>query len=124
MFFVFLSVGALALFSFLAIVIWAACRVKERTHFYRAEMVKKIAESESGAAAALEYLREQDRVTYRRELQSISVGGLITALVGIAVLIFLHSFLAGSSLYLSGLFPLLVGMVLFVAPFFTGLREH
>ena len=59
-FFLFLSVGALALFSFLGVLVWSESRVKEREMFYTSEMVKKIAEAQgAGSTAALEFKREQ-----------------------------------------------------------------
>jgi len=117
MFFIFLSVGALALFSFLAVLIWSMSRQKEREGFYRAETVKKIAESGgAGSEAALEYLREQEKASIREERAKCIVAGWITTAVGVALMIFLHSLVKGSPVYLSGLFPLLIGLVLIAAP--------
>ena len=117
MFFIFLSVGALALFSFLSVIIWSISRQKEREGFYRAETVKKIAESGGvGGAAALEYLREREKASIREERARCIVAGWITTAVGVALMIFLHSLVTRSPVYLSGLFPLLIGITLIAAP--------
>ena len=111
--FVFLSVGAIALFSFVAVASWADARRKEREAYYKYDALKKLAESPApSAAAALEYLREQNRNTARRRREGMKLGGLITTAVGIALLIFLWK-LIGPPVCLAALIPLLVGLVLF-----------
>jgi hypothetical protein len=124
MFFVFLAVGALALFSFLAVIVWSKFRWKEREAFYRSEMVKKIAETGgAGSTAALEFLREQEKSAKLRDRVVLSVAGLITMSVGIALMIFLNRLVTHSPVYLSGLFPLIIGIILFAAPRFVGRKE-
>ena len=52
--FIFLSIGAIALFSSTAISSWADARRKERVAYYENETIKKIAElPASGGEAAL-----------------------------------------------------------------------
>jgi Flp pilus assembly protein TadB len=110
--FVFLSIGAVALFSFVAVASWSDARRKEREAYYKNDALKKIAESPApSAAAALEYMREQNRNAARRRREGIKLGGLITTAVGIALLVFLGK-LIGPPVYLAGLIPLLVGLVL------------
>ena len=60
----FLSVGAVALFGiFIPSVAWMDSRRKEREAFYKAETFRRVAEaSGEGAKAALEMLREEDRL--------------------------------------------------------------
>jgi hypothetical protein len=116
--FMFLSVGAVALFSFIAVAAWSDARRKEREAYYKSETLKKIAESGTGGSAALEFLREQDRMSDRRRREGLRLGGLITGVVGIAVMIVLwalaHDPTTGvpSGTYLAGLIPLLIGTAL------------
>ncbi|HWZ12932.1 MAG TPA: hypothetical protein VNX22_07335 [Acidobacteriaceae bacterium] len=111
--FIFLSIGAISLFSFIAVASWADARRKEREAYYKNDALKKIAESPApSAAAALEYMREQNRNTALRRREGIKLGGLITTAVGLALLIFLWK-LIGPPVYLAALIPLLVGLVLF-----------
>ena len=80
--FIFLSVATVALFSFVAVVVWSQERRKEREAYYTSETVKKIAEAQgAGGSAALEYLRETDRSAVRRRLESMKIGALISAAV-------------------------------------------
>ena len=111
--FIFLSIGAISLFSFIAVASWADARRKEREAYYKNDALKKIAESPApSAAAALEYMREQNRNTALRRREGIKLGGLITTAVGLALLIFLWK-LIGPPVDLAALIPLLVGLVLF-----------
>lgn len=72
--FIFLSVGAVALFSFIAVAAWSDARSKEREAYYKSETLKKIAESGTGGTAALEFLREQEKIGERRRLQGLRLG--------------------------------------------------
>ena len=84
-------VGSIALFSFLAVAAWSDARRKEREAYYRNETLKKIAESSGeGAKSAMELLREQEKNAVKRRLEGMKLGGLITAAVGIGVMVLLH----------------------------------
>jgi Flp pilus assembly protein TadB len=112
--FLFLSVGAVSVFSFVAVASWAGARSEERKAYYKSETIKKIAESSAGGAtAALDFMREQERNKARQLRESLKLGGLITIAVGIALLIFLRALL-GPPLYLCGVIPLLIGVALLV----------
>lgn len=115
--FLFLSIGALALFSFLAVASWSGTRLAERKYYYKSETLKKIAESQApGANAALEYLREEERIAARRQREGQKLGGMIAAAVGIALMVFLGAVgdRHDKGAALIGLIPLLIGVVLFV----------
>jgi hypothetical protein len=111
----FLSIGAIALFSFLAVAGWSAARMREREAFYRSETLKKIAESQApGAAAALEYLREEEeKKNAPANPERLKLGGLVAMAVGVALMVLLRALEQDDPVYLAGLIPLLVGIVLF-----------
>ena len=124
--FLFLGVGAAALFSFISVAVWAGTRYAEREKYYHNELIKKAMDSPT--TAALEYLRERDREAARQQAMKtrsgLRLGGLCAAAVGIGLMVFLHEIAvheAGGqrNVYLLGLIPLLVGTVLFVYSFFS-----
>jgi len=122
--FVFVSVAAIALFSFLAVSSWADARRKEREAFYKADMVKKIAESpETGGASALELFREQQRYAELRKREGLRIGGLINVATGIALMIFLRALMPGTPIYLCGLIPLFIGVALLASSFLVVAKE-
>jgi hypothetical protein len=114
-------VGSIALFSFLAVASWS----KEREAYYRSETLKKIAESSGeGAKSALELLREQEKNAAKRRLEGMKLGGLITAAVGIGVMVLLRGIANDDGpVYLVGLIPLLIGAALLVYPFILAPKE-
>jgi Domain of unknown function (DUF6249) len=98
--------------SLVAVIVWLAFRAKEREEYYRSETLKKIAEAGT-SAAALEYLRETDRIHLRRTRGGLRLGGLVAMSVGIALMVFLRALIPGSGVHMVGLVPLLVGVSLF-----------
>lgn len=116
MVFVFLAVGAVALFSMISIASWSGARQKEREAYYRNDMLKKLAEAQGpGANSALELLREEARITTARAKWGLQIGGLVTAAVGLGVMIFLAALLGANGVWLCGLIPLFVGVALFAS---------
>ena len=118
--FSFLSVGAVALFGFLAVAAWSGTRQQERESYYRNDMLKKIAESDTqSAAATLAYLQEKERSKeLKREAkkrEGFQLGGLINIAVGIGLMAFLGSVNDGKrAVGLVGLIPLLLGVALLI----------
>ena len=110
MVFVFLAVGAIALYSYLSINSYVNGRRKEREAYYKNETVRRLTESAgAGADAAIALLREEDRLQTRRRLEGTKLGGLITTAVGIG-----FSFLHRSSI--CSYFPVPVWPVTFAPP--------
>jgi hypothetical protein len=117
--FIFLAVGAASLFSFLAVAAWAGSRQQERESYYKNDMLKKLAESQTpGAVATLEYLNEEQRAKRGREeekkREGFILGGLINTAVGLALMAFLGAITHARPVYLVGLIPLSVGIALLV----------
>ena len=115
--FVFLAIGAISLFSFLAVASWAGSRQAERSEYYQADMMKKIAEVGGDRNPALEYLREQERIASVKRLGGLKLGGLINVGVGLGLMIFLKALIAGAPIYLTGTIPLFVGFALLAYAF-------
>jgi hypothetical protein len=110
-------VGSIAVFSFLGVASWSEARRKEREAYYRSETLKKIAESSGeGAKSALELMREQEKNFAKRRLEGLKIGGLVTAAIGIGVMVFLHGVEHEEPVYLAGVIPLLIGVALLIYP--------
>jgi hypothetical protein len=103
-------VGAIGMFSFAAVWLWAINRRRERESLYHAETVRKISETH-GQQAVLDYMREVERIRMRRVQSAYTVGGIIAACGGAGLTVFLW---AGrypyDQTYFVGLIPLFVGL--------------
>ena len=118
--FFFLAIGAIALFTFLSVATYSGTRQAEREAYYKAEMMKRIAEIGGGSNPALDYLREQERIATFKRTVGLKIGGLVNIAVGIALMIFLRALVQAVPVYLTGMFPLLVGVALLVYVFWLG----
>jgi hypothetical protein len=107
-----ISVGAVSVFSFIAVAVWTDNRRKEREAFYKSEVVKKMLESQAPGGSAVEFLREDEKIAARRLREGVKLGGLITTAVGIGLMIFLKAVDPGHQTFLVGAIPLLVGVAL------------
>jgi len=117
-------VGSIALFSFLAVATWSDARRKERETYYKSETLKKIAESSGeGAKAAIELMREQEKSAAKHRREGMKLGGLITAVVGIGVMVLLRGLVHEEPVYLAGLIPLLIGLALLTYTFLLAPKE-
>jgi hypothetical protein len=110
----FLSVSAVAMFSFIAVVVWSQERRREREAYYRSETLKKIAEAGAGGTSAVEFLREEQTIAARRRTEGLKLAGLITSAVGLALMVFIGALEHRSSepSYLVGIIPLFIGAAL------------
>jgi len=115
--FIFLAIVALSLFSFLAVASWAGSRRDERSEYYKADMMKKIAELGGERNPALEYLREQQRIASVKRLGGFKLGGLINVGVGLALMIFLRALTSTPPFFLTGLIPVFIGLALLAYAF-------
>jgi hypothetical protein len=111
--FVWLSIGSIALFTFLGVAAWTGTRARERELYYKNDLLKKIAESpEAGGAAAMQYLREQHRISQEKRRGGLQLGGLVTAATGVGLMISLLT-TVHRPIFFIGVIPLLIGAVLF-----------
>jgi FtsZ-interacting cell division protein ZipA len=78
----FLSTGAIALFSFLAVAAWSDSRRQEREAYYKNETLKKVSEAQ-GDNPVVAVIREEEKNALRRLREGIKLGGLVTAAIGI-----------------------------------------
>ena len=111
----FLSIGAVALFVvFIPLVSWIDSRRKEREAFYKADMMRRLAEaSGEGAKSALELLREEERIKAIKQREGLKIGGLVNLGVGIGLFFMMRS-LGHDVPYMVGLIPGLIGVALLV----------
>jgi|SRR6516225_3103265 lipopolysaccharide export LptBFGC system permease protein LptF len=124
--FAFLSVTMIACFSFVTVAVWSDQRRREREAYYRYETLKKIAESQgSGNSSAVEFLREEEKVSARRRRETQKLGGLITSAVGLALMGFIKAMDQNDRVpaYLVGLIPLMVGVALLAYAYLLGPKE-
>ncbi len=111
-----------SMFTFITLAIWLGNRRKEREAFYKTETLRRITESSGeGAKAALELIREDDRLKRIKSREGLKIGGLVNIGVGVALLIFLRALIVNEPVYLCGLIPAFIGVallayVLFMAP--------
>ena len=115
--FLFPLVIIVIVFTFTAVVHWVDSQRKEREAYYKTETLRRITEaSGEGASAAVELLREDERIKASKTREGLKIAGLINVAVGIGLMIFLHALLGAEreagSVYLVGLIPGLVGAAL------------
>ncbi len=123
----FLSIGAVALFAvFIPLVTFVESRRREREAFYKAETLRRIAEATGdGARAALELLREEERLKAAKRIEGLKIGGLVNTGIGVSLLIFLRVMLGGGagSPFLCALIPLFIGLALLTYALFLAPRS-
>jgi uncharacterized membrane protein len=114
--------GILLPIAFFVVLLTIARRLnspqKEREAFYKSETLRRITEaSGEGAKAAIELLREDERLKQVKRREGIKLGGVISLGVGLGLVIFLWA-MVGPKLALCGLIPGLVGVAFLVYVYF------
>jgi hypothetical protein len=107
------AVSGAVFFSFLSFIIWVEGRRKEREAHYRDEMTRKIAEA-GDSGPILEYVKTNARTDAAQVRLKARVAGLVNIAVGAGLMIFLHELVPASAVYLVGLIPLFIGVVLLI----------
>jgi hypothetical protein len=94
-------VSIIAVFTFVSIAAWAENRRKERETYYRHETYRKIMEHPDEATrAVVEMMRERELQQQRKRVEGMRLGGLITFVVGIGVMVFLYYLIDEPPIYL------------------------
>jgi len=107
-------VAIVSVFTFIILSVWFGTRQKEREAFYKSETLRRITEySGEGAKAAIDLLREEERLKRIKSREGVKVGGLVNIGLGIGLTIFLWA-LVGVKVALVGLIPGLIGVALLV----------
>jgi hypothetical protein len=107
-------VAIVSVFTFTTFAVWFGSRQKEREAFYKAETLRRITEASSeGAKAAIDLLREEERLKRIKARESTKVGGIINVGVGIGMFICFW-FLIGPKVAFVGLIPGLIGIALLI----------
>ena len=101
-------------FTFITFAVWFSSRLKERQAFYKSETLRRITEaSGEGAKAAIDLLREEERLKRLQGRENLKVGGVVNLGVGIGLMILLRA-LVSWSVAMCGLIPILIGVALLV----------
>ena len=114
----------LGLFAFLAVSVWASHQREQREMQYRFELYQRMVEHPGPVADEVRALLERDR--QRREAAQIAdkrMGGFVTLAVGIALATALYFLVPEKPVYLLGLVPGLVGIVLLANALGAGTRS-
>ena len=110
-------VAIVAVFTFVAVAAWSDNRRKERETYYRHETYRKVLEHGESAQPVLDLMRQEETQRARRRVEGMKLGGLITAAVGVGLMVFLYTL--EKELAFVGLIPLLIGLVLAFFAFFV-----
>jgi len=107
----------ISVFTFVTFAVWFGTRQKEREAFYKSETLRRITESSGeGAKAAIDLLREEERLKRIKAREGVKIGGVVCIGAGVgltALLLTLEGFGHGSP-YMVGLIPALVGVALLI----------
>ena len=118
----FLIVGAVALFSFLAVATWSDNRRREREAYYKNETIRKAMEMPGATPATVqEFVREQQALADGRRREGLKLGGLVTVAVGVGMVVFLIG-KPGPRIFTLGAIPLFIGIALLGYAYFMSPR--
>lgn len=113
-------VAIVAVFTFITVAVWAEERRKERESFYRSETYRRLLDSKGESSETVrELMQEEEARLMRSKTEGRRLGGLITLAVGIGVMVFLYFLAPDEAIYLAGLIPLLIGLVLVIYGYST-----
>jgi len=106
-------------FTFVIVIHWVDMQRKEREAYYKAETLRRVTEaSGEGAKAALELMREDERLKRTKISEGLKIAGLVNIGVGVALIIFLRALLGDTGVYLCGLIPGFIGVAMLVYVYF------
>jgi hypothetical protein len=105
----FMSAGAVALFAWLAVDAWVDARKKEREAFYRSETIRRITESGGGPDGAIQFAREEERISTLKTRERVKLAGLICTAGGIGFGFFMFMIDLTQPVWSLATIPVLVG---------------
>lgn len=110
-------VALVTVFTFASVAVWSDNRRKEREASYRHETYQKMLEGSGESAETVrELMREEEGRRQQRRVEGLmlglKLGGMITAVAGLGLGVFLYFIVPDQSVYLVAIIPLLVGLVL------------
>jgi hypothetical protein len=110
-------VGSIAVFTFLAVAVWAGERRKERESYYRYELGKSLAEKGSVSEEQLmELMKGEKEFDLERRKEGAKLAGLITLGVGAGMLVGLR-FIEEEAIWMTGWIPFAIGVGLLLYGF-------
>lgn len=102
-------------FTFVSVGVWVENRRKERESYYRHETYRKMLENpQGGSRDVLALMRHEEKQRRLRLKEGMQLGGLITFVVGVGLGVLVYFLVEDEPVWLVGLLPVLVGLVLFV----------
>ncbi len=108
--------AVISVFAFISVVVWADNHRKERESFHQHQTYQKMLDSGSSADTVVAFVQDQEdrqrRDQEREKIRGLRMGGVITTAVGVALTAFLFFIAPEEPVYLVGLMPLGVGLVL------------
>ncbi len=108
-----MMVSILASFTLVSVLVWSKNRRRERESYYRHETYRKMMEvSGSGAQAVVDLMREEEAREARKRAEGLKFAGLILLAVGAGLMIFLGFLVPHQAVFLIGVIPLLIGVVM------------
>jgi len=111
-------IALVAVFTFISIAVWSDNRRRERESYYHHETLKKLVDQPGDVSQrVLDQFRRDEIRQDRLRRDGIRLGGMITLVVGVGLMIFLRAFFPDGVLYLVGILPLLIGGVLLAYSF-------
>jgi hypothetical protein len=117
------AVAVVSVFTFVAVATWSDNRRKERESYYKHETYRKMLEQSGGSdRSVMDLMRQEEEQQMRRRIEGLRLGGLITTVVGAGVMVFLYVLVDEEPVYVAGLIPLLIGLVLTFYGFFMAPR--
>jgi hypothetical protein len=116
----------IAVVSFVAVIFWTRQRRRERESYYHSENIKRVTEAK-GADAALEYVREVDRIAARQGKRRAQAAGVTVTAFSLGLLPFLWAtrspYPYAANDYLIGIVPLFVGLALLLYGYVLAPRQ-
>jgi len=101
--------------AMVVLIVWIEQQRKGKQAFHHSELLRKIAESQGGAAdKVLEMIRQEQFEAKIRRREGLKLGGLITAAAGLGVIAVLAILTPDKPVWIVGVIPFLIGAALVV----------